>query len=255
MGKDAGELPILMSLKVTDRVDHQCWISDGYSRWRLWAHYFWIIVFIILSISTYIVIFGVLFVQKRSCRHLPRKTVHTPYTAGLETEAPVPSGYHPAFLAYPFVYLVCITPLIVGRIASFVGKDLGISFFAFAGSILAANGLCNSILWTTTILFCGPGDMRDTGLAKFSFVRTPARDYGHTVIISGPCSKGYNNARGTAEQKEWWWWRLGGMSYAKAHERLNPDLVTARTTPPVEGPHIRMDVVTCVVIEVKDGKG
>lgn len=199
--------------------------------------------------SLYVVIFCVLFTQKRSFRHLPRKRVYTPYTARLDPEAPVPSGYHPAFLLYPFVYLLCITPLVIGRIASLMGKDLGIPFFAFAGSLLAANGLFNSILWTTTILFFGPDDMIHTGLAKFPFVRTPARDYGHTVIISGPSSRGYNAADGKAERKEWWWWRLGGMSYAKAHERLNPDLVSAPTTPPVEGPYIKMEVVTCVEIE------
>lgn len=199
-------------------------------------------------------IFAVLFIQRRNCRHLPMKKVHTPYTARLQPEAPIPSGYHPAFLVYPFVYLICIIPLVIGRIALIMGKDLGISFFAAAGSILGANGMLNSILWVTTIVFSGPEDMRHSGLDKFSFVRTPQRDYGHTVIISGPSSRGYRGTDGK-DRRDWWWWRRGGLSYGnykKAHQRLNPDLMLHPDTPPVEGPYIKMDVVTRVVIERAD---
>lgn len=135
--------------------------------------------------------------------------------------------------------MMCITPLVVGRIALILGVDLGISFFAFAGSILAANGLLNSILWTTTIFFSAPEDMRATGLDQFSFLRTPARDYGHTVIISGPVSRGYAGTYEKGKGKEWWWWKSGGLrpwgsSYVSAHERLNPDLVEISTSPPIE---------------------
>lgn len=206
-----------------------------------------------LSVSLYIVILGVLFIQKRNCRHLPQKKSFTPETARIEPEAPIRSGYHPAFLAYPFVYLMCITPLVIGRVAVIMGKDLGIHYFAFAGSILAAHGLLNSILWTSTIIFSAAEDMEASGLNRFSFIRTPVRDYGHTVIISGPSSRGYAATDGK-EATEWWWWKSGGLKpwkfrYNKAHEKLNPDLIRIPTTPSIEGPYIHMDVVTHIVIE------
>lgn len=189
-------------------------------------------------------VFWVLCIRKRQLRYLPRRRNHTPSTARVDPEAPQLSGYHPAFLVYPFVYLVCITPLIVGRISLILGTDLGIPFFAFAGSILAGNGLFNSILWVSTILFSAPEDMRATGLDQFSFLRTPARNYGHTVIISGPASRGYEGTYRKEPRKEWWWWKSGGTrpwgrSFVSAHERINPDLVRISSNPPVEGPYIQ----------------
>lgn len=203
---------------------------------------------------------------------MPQRRLHTPESARRESEAPQKSGYHPAFLVYPFIYLICIAPLVIGRISIILGYDLGISFFAFAGSILAANGLFNSALWTTTILFSAPDDMLATGLDRFSFMRTPARNYGHTVIISGPVSQGYAgtyHARQQQQQekedggrREWWWWRLGGQrpwgrSYVSTHESLNPDLIRVYSTPTpvVEGPYIHMNVVTRVVVEDANKEG
>ncbi|KAK1573112.1 uncharacterized protein LY79DRAFT_594104 [Colletotrichum navitas] len=135
------------------------------------------------------------------------------------------TGYHPAFLVYPFIYIGCSVPLVVGRVTSLLGIDLGIYYFAFAGSILAANGLFNSILWISTILFSAPQDVCDTGLDRFAFVRTPIRDFGHTVVISGPSSTRVPLAQisPTDNKKDWWWWRHGGMrgwgrSYASTHD-------------------------------------
>ncbi|CCF44783.1 integral membrane protein [Colletotrichum higginsianum] len=134
------------------------------------------------------------------------------------------SGYHPAFLIYPFIYIGCSVPLVVGRVTALLGIDLGIFYFAFAGSVLAANGLFNSILWTSTILFSAPQDVRNTGLDRFAFVRTPIRDYGHTVIISGPSSRRVPQSEASihSRKKDWWWWRYGGQrnwgrSYTNAH--------------------------------------
>lgn len=165
---------------------------------------------------------------------------------------PEPPDYHPAFLVYPIVYLVCITPLLVGRISIILGVDLGIPFFAFAGAVSAGNGLFNSLLWTSTILFSAPEDVRAAGLDQFRFghgngLRTPARAYGHTVIISGPATAstgGDGGHMGTMRylwrsgvqrgqggqgerereregegevedevegKREWWWWRIGGL--------------------------------------------
>ncbi|KAH9234675.1 hypothetical protein K456DRAFT_1749674 [Colletotrichum gloeosporioides 23] len=144
-----------------------------------------------------------------------------------QQEGPRPSGYHPAFLAYPFVYIACSVPLVVGRITSLQGIDLGVPYFAFAGCVLALNGLFNSILWTTTILCSAPKDAHDTGLDRFAFMRTPIREFGNTVIISGPASRRvplWEIAPGSSH-KRWWWWQHGGQtgwgrtrSYASMHD-------------------------------------
>lgn len=252
-------------------LDSQCWISSEYNPWRLWSHYFWVIISITLTFGLYAIVFFTLWRQKRSCRHMPLRRLHTPESARRESEAPQKSGYHPAFLVYPFIYLICIAPLVIGRISIILGYDLGISFFAFAGSILAANGLFNSVLWTTTILFSAPDDMVATGLDRFSFMRTPVRNYGHTVIISGPVSQGYAGTYSRAQQergdkdkerREWWWWRFGGQrpwgkSYVSAHDSLNPDLIRVYSSPApvVEGPYIHMNVVTRVVVEDANKEG
>ncbi|KAI7774375.1 hypothetical protein LA080_008849 [Diaporthe eres] len=253
------------------RANVWCWISSEYNPWRLWSHYFWVIISITLTFGLYSVVFFTLWRQKRSCRHMPQRRLHTPESARRESEAPQRSGYHPAFLVYPIIYLICIAPLVIGRISIILGYDLGISFFAFAGSILAANGLFNSVLWTTTILFSAPDDMLATGLDRFSFMRTPARKYGHTVIISGPVSQGYAGTYHARQQqekedeggrREWWWWRSGGQrgwgrSYVSTHETLNPDLIRIYSTPTpvVEGPYIHMNVVTRVVVEDANKEG
>ncbi|KAK2040653.1 integral membrane protein [Colletotrichum somersetense] len=147
------------------------------------------------------------------------------FSSSRRSESQRLTGYHPAFLVYPFVYIGCSVPLVIGRVTSLLGIDLGIYYFAFAGSVLAANGLFNSILWTSTILFSAPQDVHDAGLDRFAFIRTPIRDYGHTVVISGPSSKRVPLAHITPrdDKKDWWWWKHGGMrgwgrSYASMHD-------------------------------------
>lgn len=204
---------------------------------------------------------------------------HDPERPSPPQTHPEPSDYHPAFLIYPIVYLVCIMPLLVGRISIILGADLGIPFFAFAGAVSAGNGLFNSLLWTSTILFSAPEDVRAAGLDQFRFgnghgLRTPARAYGHTVIISGPATasnagdggpvgarrcfwSGGQGSQGERERDaedaaedeaegktEWWWWRIGGLrpwgrAYVSAHERVDADLVRIASDPPVEGPYIQ----------------
>ncbi|TDZ36603.1 hypothetical protein C8035_v005017 [Colletotrichum spinosum] len=239
------------------RANVWCWISSSYDPWRLWAHYFWVILSIVLTLSLYSSVFIILWRQKRSCRHMPmkRRSTSDASISGYESTRPVdipePSGYHPAFLIYPFVYIACSTPLIIGRITSLLGIDLGIPFFAFAGCVLAANGLFNSILWTTTIIFSAPQDSHDSGLDKFAFIRTPIREYGHSVVISGPASRRVplpDLASPTSSRKEWWWWKHGGTrpwgrNFNTVRE-VQPG--NAYTTNSVEGPYIQMDVITAV---------
>ncbi|KAF6823307.1 integral membrane protein [Colletotrichum musicola] len=251
------------------RANVWCWISSAYDPWRFWAHYLWVIISIVLTIGLYSFVFFTLWRQKRSCRHLPDKRASQ--ASGLESDrgsnqGPRLSGYHPAFLVYPFVYVGCSVPLVVGRITSLLGIDLGIAYFAFAGSVLAANGLFNSILWTSTILFSQPQDVHDTGLDRFAFQRTPIRDYGHTVVISGPYSRRVplSEIAPTRTRKEWWWWKHGGQRgwgrpYVNSqeipivHEREVPGHASPSFGEvPSDGRYIQMDIITAVTVESVD---
>ncbi|KAF9878693.1 integral membrane protein [Colletotrichum karsti] len=191
-----------------------------------------------------------------------------PVTAPESNEQPderQPSGYHPAFLAYPFVYIACSVPLVVGRITALQGIDLGIPYFAFAGSVLALNGLFNSILWTTTILFSAPQDAHNAGLDRFAFMRTPIREFGNTVIISGPASRRVPIWEITpgSRRKQWWWWQHGGQrgwgrSYASMHDMpiaRSVEVPAHESQNLAEGPHIQMDVVTAVRSEQVEDAG
>ena len=46
-------------------------------------------------------------------------------------------------------------------------------------------GWLNVLLWSTTIIFIGDHDIRETGLEKFAFLRTPQRVYGNMVMVQG----------------------------------------------------------------------
>lgn len=214
-----------------------------------------------VSVGFTIILYGMIFFtlwrEKRSCRHLPRRPKSPMSSSSAGTETPQASGYHPAFLIYPWVYIVCITPLATGRIALLAGKDLGISYFCFAGSILAANGLFNTILWTSTILFSAPQDMHDTGLDKFRFLRTPPRDYGNTVVIRGPISQA-NTHDGCSINgwKDWWWWKFGGTRGwgfpTRTRNAYNYQESPMSPISPViqEGDqYIHMEVITTVAVE------
>ncbi|OLN87865.1 hypothetical protein CCHL11_00147 [Colletotrichum chlorophyti] len=118
------------------------------------------------------------------------------------------SRYHPAFLIFPFIHIACSLPLAVGRIASLFGLDLGVNYFTFAGSVLAINGIFNAAIWTSTIVFSKQQEVHGPPSNKCAFVRTPAREFGHMVVVYGPASPPpeFTKERGG---KQWWWWKDG----------------------------------------------
>jgi hypothetical protein len=59
-------------------------------------------------------------------------------------------------------------------------------------------GWLNVLLWSTTIIFIGDHDIRETGLEKFAFLRTPQRVYGNMVMVQGGNDTDGNTAR------RWW---------------------------------------------------
>ncbi|EFQ32783.1 uncharacterized protein GLRG_07927, partial [Colletotrichum graminicola M1.001] len=48
------------------RANVWCWISTAYDSWRLWAHYFWIMVSIAITVTLYSFVFFTLWRQKRN---------------------------------------------------------------------------------------------------------------------------------------------------------------------------------------------
>ncbi|ETS78512.1 hypothetical protein PFICI_10574 [Pestalotiopsis fici W106-1] len=253
-GRDAGGWYV--------RANTWCWVNSQYASARLWAEWAWILASIPITIILYTMVFWSLWRENRSSRHLPRR--HLPLH-----EPNLPSGHHPAFLVYPFIYIACTSPLAIARLITVAGGSPSVTYYCIAGLTLGTNGFWNTILWSTTMLFSTPEDMRNTGLDQFSFIRTPiTRRYGNIVHINGPASRRTtNNASGldgvvgtSSHGGGWWWWNLGGQTRWKgAHSRntsqqsLHREI---RVTPPPPETGIQLDVVTTVEHEfINDGGG
>ncbi|ORY60254.1 uncharacterized protein BCR38DRAFT_398472 [Pseudomassariella vexata] len=191
------------------RANTWCWINSDYEPSRLWTHYFWILTSIGVTMLLYVWTLFTLWRQKRSSRFLPLRN-SAPTSVGKRNA----SGHHPAFLAYPCLYIICTAPIAVLRVANMAGVKPNTTTYCFVGTLVACNGFFNSILWTATILFSAPQDIRDAGLSEFAFVRTPARPFGNTIWIHGPASKYSASAieNGRENGPRWWWWNLGGQT-------------------------------------------
>lgn len=114
---------------------------------------------------------------------------------------PIPSSArHPTFLLYPLIYVLCTAPLAAGRIASMAGNDVPLSYFCFAGCMIASAGWLDVALYSTTrrsIVFSGEAPpSQDTGLETFTFMRTPpGRRLGNIVYVSGGEKDGHRGRR------------------------------------------------------------
>lgn len=202
----------------------------------------------------YTLIFWKIWRQKRSCLRQHRGPVTFAGAANL------PSGYHPAFFVYPFVYVVCTIPLAAIRLSqsmrlSIHGKterELSPAVYCVAAFMVSSNGLWNTVLWLTTMFVSTPEDIRHAGLETFAVIRTPEwRKFGNMVWISGPMSKGVagwsGRGGGGGGESQWWWWRMGGQT------RLRSSSCTTQG-PSQEFLHvddngIQMDVVTTITVE------
>ena len=95
------------------------------------------------------------------------------------------------FLLYPIIYILCTAPLAAGRIASMAGNAVPLSFFCFAGSMIASAGWLDVALYASTrrsIVFSGENPpSQDTGIDTFAFMtlRTPERVFGNAVFVEG----------------------------------------------------------------------
>lgn len=112
------------------------------------------------------------------------------------------------------------------------------------GALLASTGLLDTILWSSIILFSKKEDLANTGLDKFTFMRTPeGRTLGNIVFVQG----GKNNESRLDRQswhskKEKGWWRLG--------DRHNEQASSSQERLPDMNDGIQMEVVTSVKVEV-----
>ncbi|KAK4209162.1 G protein-coupled glucose receptor regulating Gpa2-domain-containing protein [Rhypophila decipiens] len=126
------------------------------------------------------------------------------------------SARHPTFLLYPLIYVLCTAPLAAGRIASMAGNKVPLSYFCFAGAMIASAGWLDVALYASTrrtIVFHSgekpPG--QDTGIETFAFMRSltpPDRKFGNVVFVEGGPRKRRgqkDDKRGISNTSNWGW--------------------------------------------------
>ncbi|KAI1270477.1 hypothetical protein F5Y18DRAFT_13887 [Xylariaceae sp. FL1019] len=208
-----------------------CWINEAYGDIRLLTHYIFIFIAIALSWTLYIAVF---------C-HLRRQ--HKRGELGENGS----SRYHPAFLIYPVIYLLCILPLAVGRVASMAGKTPPLGYFCFAGALAASNGWLDVLLFTITrksIVFAHGDELgnEDTGVSTFTFMSPTPTTFGNTVWVwSAKAAEQRDAASG--------WWRILGDPDAEGQRKLS---LSQTSLAPTEQNAIQMEVVTSIVVEHKN---
>ncbi|KAK3326165.1 G protein-coupled glucose receptor regulating Gpa2-domain-containing protein [Apodospora peruviana] len=198
-----------------------CWINSAFQDLRLYLHYLWIFISLALTTLVYLVIYFHLQVHSKhspSCCLIPGSTHKHPGesypSVDSRSATPVPSlapssprstmtdfsakhlpaaplsARHPTFLLYPLIYVLCTAPLAAGRIASMAGNNVPLSYFCFAGAMIASAGWLDVALYASTrraIVFSGEAPpSEDTGIETFAFMRTPAgQKFGNVVYVSG----------------------------------------------------------------------
>lgn len=111
---------------------------------------------------------------------------------------PRKSGHHPAFLIYPLVYFICCAPMAIGPMILASGVSVKQGYFLWAGAMIASNGWLDVVLWSCTMIFLAPSDIKEAGLSSFRFLRTPSVEYGNMVWVEAGRDRGRNNRGGGA---------------------------------------------------------
>lgn len=267
----------------------QCWINPKYEALRLWLEYFWIFLAMGLTIVLHGLVFWSLWRNNLSARALPPPASsrgsfatmagcsRTPQGAReLESQTEMagrPSGHHPAFLLYPLIYVICVSPLAIARCVD-MSQGAGTvdpGYYLVAGALLACHGWINVVLWITTVIFVNSRDAKDTGLDRFAFMRTPhERRFGNMIWVQGgrtsePSSQGLRTKRLVSRLKTW----LGARKFPRSvsnsltargypgpnsisQESLQHSMRNGRhgSTAPLDmAGGIQMEVVTTIVVE------
>ncbi|KAK7914028.1 hypothetical protein PG985_011731 [Apiospora marii] len=181
-----------------------CWVNSSFRQERFWLGYFWIFLSVGLTILIYAAIFATMLRRRKfSWRHMPDleedmdRDLQSQGSSRGKKAPPRPSGHHPAFLVYPFIYLLVTGPLATGRMLTMAGYNVSMAFYLFAGALSASHGFLNVSLWSTCILFIGQKEQESLGLDRF--MRTPKeRTYGNMVWIQGGTGPAVEDGRGGA---------------------------------------------------------
>lgn len=132
-----------------------------------------------------------------------------------------PSGHHPAFLVYPFVFTMCSAPVTIGSI--FAVSENSTTFMAIAGPLMALTGFMDTIVWSSTILFSDEQSIKQTGLDRFAVTsESQRRALGNLVWVQG----GRRDPEGTPNQKAKKkgrdWWPLKSELAVDSREQIRP---------------------------------
>src|SRR6266487_4991103 len=101
--------------------------------------------------------------------------------------SPVPHGATPLMILYPTIYTVCTIPLAAGRIASMAGRNVDLTYFCIAGSMIACNGWLDVLLYSLTrrsIVFSESAPGEDFGIQTF-LGAGKGRGLGNVTTIEG----------------------------------------------------------------------
>lgn len=177
--------------------DIQCWISQEYADYRLWTHFSWVLAMmgiIVLGLLGSAIKIRVAQPDRRSRPGFLRSLCRM----RLQLRNPRKSGHHPAFLIYPLVYFICCAPMAIGPMILASGVTVKQGYFLWAGAMIASNGWLDVVLWSCTMIFLAPGDIKDAGLSSFAFLRTPSVEYGNMVWVEAGLNGGGHKTRGAA---------------------------------------------------------
>jgi hypothetical protein len=86
---------------------------------------------------------------------------------------PTLHGATPLMILYPLIYVICTSPLAVGRIVALSGVEVSLEYFCAAGTMIACNGWLDVLLYASTraeIIFSEYPPGEETGLDTFAFM-------------------------------------------------------------------------------------
>ncbi|KAK2630232.1 hypothetical protein QTJ16_001052 [Diplocarpon rosae] len=162
------------------RANAWCWINEEYPQERLWLHYVWICLAMLLTITIYLSIFIFLI------------SVPNSYSAHKHRTELSHHGATPLMILYPLIYTICTAPLAAGRIFSIAGGDVTLGYFVVAGAMISCNGWLDVLLYVSTrrdIVLSEDPPSPNTGLDTFIFFGMVEGGMGNEITIEASAPK------------------------------------------------------------------
>ncbi|KAI8193546.1 hypothetical protein KHU50_012467 [Colletotrichum sp. SAR 10_65] len=236
-----------------------CWISAAYEPMRFYLHYLWMVILQVVGTVSWVLVF-VHFYRRAKALKLSKKSgeesssnnsVLSPTGVAPRTPKGVKAEMHKRvlFLLYPLIFLICTTPLAVGRMMGTRGVKLSPEYLCFAGAMITSNGWLDVILFSTTrraILFHTSPDDQNLGIETFNL--TPlGQQFGHRVWITSGSKKKQNERKNGVFRKPS---RCPRRGSAGSHDRSESmTSLHKRDLAGLKG--IQMETVTRVFVEVE----